>query len=228
MNIDEVREQLDLDLFFRPREKLADGVFDAIRHLIITQKIKGGERLDYKELGELLNVSRVPLREAVQRLNATGLLQISNNNGTFVTQLSHEDIKDICNLRMMLETSSLRDGIDNISDRELDELEDVFRKEADVQEKDPDYRTTEYIMDADDSFHNLLIKSANSRIFSRVYLQIEDFILMLRNMNRREYISSQEHINIIQAMRNHDVEKAVVLLEAHLNSVCERLLLNIE
>jgi DNA-binding GntR family transcriptional regulator len=66
--VDEICSSVDLASFFRSREKLGEGVYKALQYLITTQRIQGGERLDYKKIGALLNVSRVPIREAIQRL----------------------------------------------------------------------------------------------------------------------------------------------------------------
>lgn len=228
MDIDEVRKDVDLESHFKSRTKLADGVFSALRHLIVTQKIKGGERLDYKEIGLLLKVSRVPIREAVQRLEATGLLRVTNNLGTYVVSLSREDIEDIFEIRLMLERGSVAKAIDRIPHEKLRELKSVFAEEAGSENRDPEYHTTEAIMKADDELHNLIVDSADSQIFSRVYGQIENFILAVRYMNRREYVSSREHIDIIDALLAGEVETAQDRVEAHLRSVCSKLLDNKE
>lgn len=224
MDIDEVRKMVDIDSFFRSREKLVDGVFNALRYLITTQRIVGGERLDYKELGTLLNVSRVPIREAVQRLEASGLLEVKNNLGTYVVKLSSQEVKQVFELRLMLETQSLKEGFDRIPTWKLQELRAAFDEEAGSVERDPDYQTPETIKASDDDFHVLLVGSANSRVLSRAYTQIEGFILMLRNMNRREYVSSQEHIDIIDAILGKDLDRALQLLERHIRSVLEKTL----
>ncbi len=225
MDVDEVRKTVDIDSFFRSREKLVDGVFNALRYLITTKQIKGGERLDYKDLGDLLKVSRVPLREAVQRLEASGLLEVKNNLGTYVINLSPQEIKQIFDLRLMLETQALREGFDRLPLERLRELKAIFNEEASCLERDPSYKTPDAIKAGDDDFHNLLVESANSRVLSRAYRQIEGFILMLRNMNRREYISSQEHVDIIDAILDGDVERASQQLERHIRRVRDKTLL---
>ncbi|GAB1360507.1 GntR family transcriptional regulator [Porphyromonadaceae bacterium] len=219
MDIDQITKSIDIDSFFHSREKLVDGVFNALRHMITTQKIKVGERLDYKELGSLLKVSRVPIREAVQRLEAAGLLDVKKSVGTYVVELSAQEIKDIFGFRLMLETQSLREGFDRISIKKLKNLKSIFNEEAGSVKRDPEYLTTDGIKEADEEFHNLIIECAASRVISRLYKQIEGFILILRNLNRREYISSQEHVAIIDAILAKDLDAALDLLSRHLCSV---------
>lgn len=226
MNIDEIKEKVDVKKFFESREKLVTGVVNALKYMILNLIIKGGERLDYKELGELLDVSRVPIREAVQYLEAVGLLEVKNNLGTFVVKLSHKDIEDLWSLRIMLETKSLESGIDRISIEELNKLRQIFRNEIVNKARDPNYRTSDSVNDADDRLHNLIVLSAESDIFSRVYQQIEIYIPMLRHMNRWEYNSSEEHIEIIDAILTKNIGEAKITLENHLRGVLGRLLLD--
>jgi DNA-binding GntR family transcriptional regulator len=227
VNIDEIRKVVNLDSFFHSREKLGEGVYNALRYLITTQLISGGERLDYKKLGTLLNVSRVPIREAIQRLEENGLLEVKTNLGTYVTTLSPQEIRDIFNLRLVLETQALNEGFNRIPRDILRKLKTVFNEEAKSKKHNPEYKTTDKIKNADDQLHNLIIVCAESRIISRAYTQIENYIQLLRNMNSREYISSKEHVDIIDAIIKGSLKDAGKLLEKHILSVRDKSLANI-
>jgi DNA-binding GntR family transcriptional regulator len=148
--------------------------------------------------------------------------------GTYVTKLSFQEVKSIFSIRLTLEGQALKAGIGKIPHETLRELKSIFNEEAKSKEHDPEYKTTDRIKIADDDFHNLIISSAEDRIISRAYAQIESFVLLLRNMNSREYISSKEHVDIIDAILAGNQRDASQMLEKHLRSVCNLSLENAE
>ena len=83
-----------------PRERtLADHAYEAIHQAIVTGALGPGERLRIEELAANLDLSFSPLREALQRLEAVGLVQIIPHRGARVTELSLDDLRDIWEAR---------------------------------------------------------------------------------------------------------------------------------
>ena len=92
-----------------PRERtLADHAYEAIHQAIVTGALGPGERLRIEELAANLDLSFSPLREALQRLEAVGLVQIIPHRGARVTELSLDDLRDIWEARLALETTAIR------------------------------------------------------------------------------------------------------------------------
>ena len=86
------------------KEVLRDKICDVLRTWILDGKLKPGERIVELTLARELNVSRAPLREALWLLERQGLVQIRAHHGAFVTQLSEQDIREIFEIRELLET----------------------------------------------------------------------------------------------------------------------------
>jgi len=90
------------------KEVLRDKICDVLRTWILDGKLKPGERIVELTLARELNVSRAPLREALWLLEKQGLVQIRAHHGAFVTQLSEQDIREIFEIRELLETHAAK------------------------------------------------------------------------------------------------------------------------
>ena len=220
MNHALIQEQLESKNFFKPREPLYMGAYNALRFLIINNFIATGERLDFSALEDLLQISRVPLREAIQLLVARGLVVHSPNNGTYVITLKEQDITEICDIRLMLEMHGLELSIDAIPREKLEAWLEIFASEELVLKNNKEiFETPHEIKVADAELHNGFILYSNRPILLDVYSRIEDYIILMRNINKRIVISSKEHIHIIDAILGNDLEKAKKLLQEHLDAV---------
>lgn len=101
-------------------------VAEAIREKILTGEIKAGEPLRQAALADELNVSRIPVREALLQLEAEGLVNFEAHKGATVTRLSAEQIDEIFDLRALLEAELLRHSIDKLTARDLLEAEAIL------------------------------------------------------------------------------------------------------
>jgi DNA-binding GntR family transcriptional regulator len=90
------------------KEVLRDKICDVLRAWILDGKLKPGERIVELTLARELNVSRAPLREALWLLERQGLVQIRAHHGACVTQLSEQDIREIFEIRELLETHAAK------------------------------------------------------------------------------------------------------------------------
>ncbi|NSY32810.1 GntR family transcriptional regulator [Pseudoalteromonas sp. JC28] len=101
-------------------------VAEAIREKILTGEIKAGEPLRQAALADELNVSRIPVREALLQLEAEGLVNFEAHKGATVTRLSAEQIDEIFDLRALLEAELLCHSIDRLTARDLLEAEAIL------------------------------------------------------------------------------------------------------
>jgi len=90
------------------KDVLRDKIGDVLRGWILDGQLKPGERIVELTLARKLNVSRAPLREALWQLARQGLVQIRAHHGAFVTQLSEQDIREIFEIRELLETHAAK------------------------------------------------------------------------------------------------------------------------
>lgn len=93
----------------RPIEtmQLGDRAYEAIREAIITAELLPGSPIKDRELAEALQLSRTPVRDALRRLEATGLVEMQGRRGWFVGSLGERDVRELFQLRRLLEPAGL-------------------------------------------------------------------------------------------------------------------------
>lgn len=110
------------------RIKVADAVADRIRHLILSGELADGYPLRQDALAEQMGTSRIPVREALSRLESEGLVANYPHRGYIVTGLSRNDIEELFDLRGMLEPELIRYAIPRVTQSDLDNARAILRE----------------------------------------------------------------------------------------------------
>lgn len=103
-------------------DSIATVVYEALRAKAITHAFLPGERLNEGELAKELNVSRTPLREALNRLTTEGFLRTVSGKGFFFRELDPQELFDLYELRIALELAAIGLAVSRASDAEIDAL----------------------------------------------------------------------------------------------------------
>ena len=205
---------------------LRDVVFNTLRRAILSGELKPGERLMEIHLANRLGVSRTPIREAIRKLELEGLVKIIPNKGAYVTGITRKDVADIYKIRSMLEGMCARWATKYITEKQIEELEEVLllsefhlRKRSDEQ--------ADQVTELDGKFHRILYEASNSRILEHVLSDFHKYVQMARaksvgEKNRAEK-SIQEHREILEAIQKHDGELAERLANRHILNVMKNL-----
>src|ERR1700722_3257519 len=93
---------------------------------ILTGKYRPGDRLNESQIARELNISRIPVREALSQLQEQGLVQNRERRGMFVTNIGDEEVLQISSLRIILETEALRLAKTHMTPAILDQLEQLM------------------------------------------------------------------------------------------------------
>jgi DNA-binding GntR family transcriptional regulator len=205
---------------------LADKIYEVVKKSIIYQEYKQGSRLVDQEIADLLGVSRTPVREAISRLAAEGLVSSIPRHGVFVTELSEKDIREIYEVRESLEVLAIRLAVALMSDEDINGLQDISSRYHDSMLKD-DYMAC---YDLDRQFHDRLVKMSGNSLLADMYKALSGKIQIsrwkhCRDRNRTEQ-SLHEHILILQALQSRDAEQAILRLREHIGTVKVDLLKN--
>lgn len=102
---------------------LRDVVFHTLREAILKGELKPGERLMELQLASKLGVSRTPIREAIRMLEQEGLAVTIPRRGAEVARMTEKDMKDVLQIREVLDELAVRLACDNITKEEIKELE---------------------------------------------------------------------------------------------------------
>jgi len=203
-----------MTIVYKTRTQL---VVETLREKILSGEIKAGQPLRQAALADELNVSRIPVREALLQLEAEGLVAFEPHKGATATELSAEQVDELFELRAMLEADLLTASIPNISDEKLEEAAQLLSKLGKALGKENAANTWSEL---NSDYHNCLYSGANRP-------QTKDLVNTL-NKNADRYIrmhllwaggiskAESEHTELLELCQARDTEKAVALLKRHI------------
>jgi len=199
-------------------QPLRDVTFETLRKAIISGDIKPGERLMEVSLAEQMGVSRTPVREAIRRLEAEGLVTMVPRKGTHVSELSSKDIIDVLEVRGALDKLATSLAAKRVQPQQIRALESIHRQFISCVEKG----NMEGAIRKDIEFHDAIYAaSGNSRligVLSSLKEHVYRFrVIYLRDLNIAEHVE-QEHQQILDALKEHNEELAAKLSEQHIRN----------
>jgi DNA-binding GntR family transcriptional regulator len=201
-----------------------DRAYQALRAAIVRCDYEPGARLRVDELGSKFSVSSSPLREALSRLAGQGLVQALENRGFRVAPLSVEGIVDLTRVRILIESETLSDAMENGNDVWESDVVAAAHRLALAEQR---LSGTPAILDDDWSqrhraFHMALYSGAQSDLLKTMVSELFDaaeryrrFSASHRKVRRNKNV---EHQELMQATLSRDKKKALELLRLHISS----------
>ncbi len=198
-------------------DSLSDRAYNELRRKILSNQLLAGTRLKEDEWSKKLDVNRMALREALTRLQGEQLLTKGEKGGFFVKTFSGEDIRDIRELREILETGAIRLLIEKITASQLTELERICDDFTSMYERGYFNGACE----ADVKFHETLIEyTGNQKLISAYFasnIPLFHQKLGLTQTHMDDYeLTDAEHREIVKALRMKDLALAENTLNTHL------------
>lgn len=193
--------------------------YESIREAIASGVYALGEPLTEERLAELAGVSRTPVREALRRLDAEGLVELIPNRGARVAGWSERDVDEIFGLRVQLEGYSARLAAGRISEEQRAELADIcLAMRSEVDGRSPD--RLKRITDLNNQFHKGILEAGgNSRLASVVGAVVQRSLV---EGTFRLYTAEQldrscaHHAEILDALTMRDADWAESVMRAHI------------
>lgn len=196
---------------------LAEQVYQRLRREILSNAYPPNAALPEKVLAAQLNVSRVPVREALHRLAADGLVTVRPRQGAFVSSPSPQQFLDAYRVREALEELAIKLALPNLTTADIDEL---TRLQSDMRVHAAANDADAFFM-ANRAFHGLFIERSRNDYLKGIYFPLIDQMrwhlsssLGLRGGLDR---SIDEHQAILDAVRSGDAEEAARLLREHIH-----------
>lgn len=210
----------------RPGRKATHEVVAAVlREAITSGQLKANQPLPQAEIAANLQVSHIPVREALRQLESEGLVTYQANRGATVSALSAAEIREIYEIRAMLETGAIRRAVPNLTSENLVraaallDLAEQADDGATWGSLDMEFHSLVYHLDDRPRFQELI-----TELLRRVDRYWLSYSLMLKYRDNFE----KEHRALLAALAARDAERAVALLDAHLVGACDRLIAEIE
>lgn len=206
-----------------PPSALPDRIYATLKHRVLTCSMRPGERIVEKELCAEMRVSRTPMREAFNRLALEGLITLQPYRGFVVAPVTVELYQELCELRRIVEGGSASLAAERASDEATERLRAV----AETRYTPGDKGTYEGYLRANSAFHLELVRSTGNR-------QLEAIVMSALDRHQRPlYLgldvgvdasaSTDEHFEIIEAVRQHDPERARRLMVQHIGKAEQRI-----
>ncbi|CAG9263462.1 GntR family transcriptional regulator [Burkholderia diffusa] len=196
-------------------DSTADAVAASLREMIINGELHAGERLVERDLAERFGISRIPMREAIQRLEREGLLDIFRNRGAVVRMLSASDVQEIYNMRALLEGDAIYRSVKRLDDETLARAELVHRLlgESNVPRRQGELNR---------EFHALLYSCCGNerqlKAIAELRSQVERYERLQTTLLADTPSFQVEHDAILQACRERNARGARAMTVAHLDS----------
>ena len=197
-----------------PRSK-KDLVYEALRDAILEGDLEPGERIVIDELAESLHVSPIPVREALQRLQAEGFVTIEPYVGVSVTELHEGLISEIFDLLEALEVLSTRSACRRMGEKDLDEMEAILRRMDGLVDQ-PNRFSQENVR-----LHQFICERANTPLVQSLMSKT----LAHWDRLRRHYLkdvfadriseAQREHWKMLNALRAHDAQRVERIVRTH-------------
>lgn len=199
---------------------LSEIVYEKIKDSIITHVYKFGSRLYLKNLSAEMNVSMIPVREALRKLEQEGLIEIIPNRGAIVKTYTIKDLIEIYDLRRQLESLAVEILVNKINQSNLDEL----KKICELDEKSLGKGNLKDHNKYNREFHKCLVNfSQNSRLIKfynelsgQIYTLVSITTIFAYTNGEGAKRNVRKHREIIKAIEQKDAEHAKKIIQEHI------------
>lgn len=194
-----------------------EAVTVALRNAILSGRLAPGQRLAQAELAEQLGVSRIPLRDALRRLEEDALVKINGRRGAWVTALSMRDVAEIYEMRIMLESWCVLYAVDGLTDDDVTQLKKLST------EMDRAKHDAAAGLVARGAFYGALYAHAKRPRMARLILQLRDNVGRY-HLIQNSHHSRESHAGLRHCIETGDGDGAVKVVTEHLEEARDDLL----
>ena len=197
----------------------ADKAYRVLRARIISGEYSPGARLKEREICADLDVSRTPIREALRRLEADGLVHIEPHRGGVVTEIGTEEAAEIFSLGAVMESYAARLAATRDNPEATAELDRLLEDMAGVLERQDTDAHADY-MRLDSELHATIVEMASSRRLTAALQQVVGVPVLVQAFNRYSmddlWQSHHQHRAIVAALKAGDPDWAESAMRQHM------------
>jgi DNA-binding GntR family transcriptional regulator len=211
---------------------LTEQVYTALLEAIVERRLSAGQRLVLDDLAAQLEVSRTPVRVALTRLAAEGLVYPAGRMGYRVVQHTPEALQNLYDVRLMCESFAVEQGIEHVTPEVLDELEEVIIKPGQAGLAGSKDRLAQVLRDG--QFHQRIVELARNRTLTEIYQKLNSHIHGMRvgplsvSPEEQATRNNAEHRAIIEALRRKDRDAAKHAIADHIQKSAQRAIVSMQ
>jgi DNA-binding GntR family transcriptional regulator len=200
-------------------ERASDQVLRALRNSILDLTFMPGERLNPHDLAARLGVSLTPVKDAITRLTAEGLVEIKPRSGTFVADLSADDVAETFEIRRALECLAAESAVQNLTDHDIKRFRKLLVLMAHPLDTPHD---REEHAQANSELHQRIVALSQNRKLEQLYAGLNAHIKIARVHHSRAGWAARmdqeqaEHREIVDALEARDSTRLISALRDHI------------
>lgn len=202
-----------------------DEIASLLRRALRQRVLAPGQALNQDELAKRFGVSRIPLREALRTLASEGLIVMRPGIGAIVTELSLAEVEELYDLRLLLEPPLVEAIVNQVRQRDVDELKDLLRRTdalaADGRDRDT-WSNLNY------TFHRRLNELSGKRHHVRLVVQVlnlvEPYSRIYAHVLGSLTDAQRQHTDMVEALAARDADRLRSLVEGSVRMTRESLI----
>lgn len=196
-------------------------VYDQLKVRLFTGELRSGQFVSQRELTALLGATLNPVREAIRKLEAEGLINVYAQRGIQIIEREPKAINDAFEYRLLLELNAVRHFAATAGDEPISRLTQNVQKALALLAKFPDDKAVRVkVLDEDFRFHKDLIDFQGNDIVSKHYslnaARLRLFRINIGEPLQRLDVAANEHLEILEACRRRDPDLAAERLARHI------------
>ena len=209
-----------------PQQQLRGQVYEILRAGILQQQFPPGARLDLEQLESAMGISRTPLKEALQRLEAEGLVEVIARLGTYVSKLNVEGAIELFDLRQVLEVGAVPRILERATDEDIARILGLNDDLVQLLDTGPYEEIVVEFIERDRIFHNSLIALAGNQALANSYKGVNTHLQIARVntsfVRSQSNATSNEHNLIVDSLASRDEQRLQLALTEHIIASRER------
>ncbi|MET3794816.1 GntR family transcriptional regulator [Aquamicrobium terrae] len=192
-----------------------DAIVELLQDAIVRGDLPQGMPLRQERIAQKFGISKIPLREALAKLDAGGFVTTHPRRGVFVSEMSAEKIEEIFQLRLSIEPDLLRYAVPRMTAADMAAVEAIIEKFEAADTGD--------LGDINWELHRALYRASGRelslQILGNLYLHVDRYVRLHMGMIDRQKDSNNDHRELLAACRRRDAEQAVQILHAHIDNI---------
>lgn len=198
--------------------RISDQVYDYLRGQIVAGRLAPGERVSPEELAQQLKVSKMPIKEAIERLASEGLFEIQARRGTYVSRLNAEELAETFEVRCALEVLAGRKAAERITKADIERLHELIA----AMERSTGKHDVRKHLDQNAAFHELILKLSGNRKLLETWQRLRTPLHVAGIHHRTDDWTSRvaqeqrEHRAIVRALERRDPDAVQQAITQHI------------
>ncbi len=188
--------------------------YDYLHQAICSGQLAPGTRIVTEDVAQLLDMSRMPVREALRRLSVAGLVAIRPNRGAIVTRLNIEDMREIFEMRSALEGLAIRLAAPKVTDRQIVTLERLLEDMEACEQNSQDW------LERHRQFHATIVTAAErprlSAQIGSLYALLDPYMRIWLQHRDKPRTPRAAHEQLITVLKSRDSRLAEHTLNSHI------------